>query len=209
MKLRFAPTAPGRPALGGSLAASLGAAALLLAATAGAVQGQAAAAAPRSIERSEKAYPIPNLTVQGADGRRLALAQALQDGRPVVMTFMFSSCTTVCPISNQTLSIFEQMLGADSKRVNIVSISIDPDHDSVQRLADHARRTGAVGSFFTSDPATSEAVQRSFDAWRGDKMNHQPVFLIRRSAGTPWLRLDGQITPRELMAEFRQRMSTR
>ena len=157
-----------------------------------------------AVVRSEHRYTLPALRLQRADGRLLTLAEALADGRPVVMTFMYGSCATVCPITNQTLVAFEQALGPELARVNVVSISIDPDHDSVRRLAEHARRTGARGSFFTGDPAASEAVQRAFDAWRGDKMNHQPVFLLSADPLRHWVRLDGLVLPDRLMAEFRR-----
>lgn len=169
--------------------------------TSGAPRGAAAA---DGVVRSEHRYPLPPLRLQRADGRVLSLADALADGRPVVMTFMYGSCATVCPITNQTLVAFEQALGPELPRVNVVSISIDPDHDSVRRLAEHAQRTGARGSFFTGDPAASEAVQRAFDAWRGDKMNHQPVFLLSADPRRLWVRLDGLVLPDRLMAEFRR-----
>ena len=162
------------------------------------------AATADGVARSEHRYTLPALRLQRADGRVLTLSEALADGRPVVMTFMYGSCATVCPITNQTLVAFEQALGAELPQVNVVSISIDPDHDSVRRLAEHARRTGARGSFFTGDPAASEAVQRAFDAWRGDKMNHKPVFLLSANPQRQWVRLDGLVLPDRLMAEFRR-----
>lgn len=163
----------------------------------------AAPAAANPLPRLERHYSLPALRVQRADGVTLALKDALFDGRPVVLSFMFSSCSTVCPITNQTLVAFESMLGADARKVNVVSISIDPDHDTVGRLARYAKDTGAKGSFFTSDPATSEAVQRAFEAWRGDKMNHQPVFLLNTRADRKWLRLEGLVTPTQLVAEYK------
>lgn len=157
-----------------------------------------------AVVRSEQRYTLPALRLRRADGKVLSLTDALADGRPVVMTFMYGSCATVCPITNQTLVVFEQALGPELARVNVVSISIDPDHDSVRRLAEHARRTGARGSFFTGDPAASEAVQRAFDAWRGDKANHQPVFLLSADPQRQWVRLDGLVLPDRLMVEFRR-----
>lgn len=172
----------------------------------------AAAQAPAplpGLQRSVRAYTIPSLRVQGADGVKRELRDALSDGRPVVMTFMYASCATVCPIINQTMVAFEQLLAAEGTTANTVSISIDPDHDSVRQLADLARRTGARGSFYTSDPATSEAVQRAFDAWRGDKMNHQPVFLLSKRPQQPqWVRLDGLVTPRQLLDEYHRLLAS-
>ena len=160
------------------------------------------AADPGTALRSQRSYRLPAVWLQRADGSRQTLQQALSDGRPVVLSFMFSSCATVCPITNQTLAAFSQLLGDRQAAVNIVSISIDPDHDSVNRLADYAKRTGAAGSFYTSDPGTSEAVQRAFDVWRGDKMNHQPVFLVTTNPTEKWLRIEGLVTPRQLLADY-------
>jgi protein SCO1/2 len=159
---------------------------------------------PGGVQRSVRSYALPALKLQGADGVGRTLKEALSGGRPVVMTFMYSSCTTVCPITNQTLVAFEELLAAEGGRANTVSISIDPDHDSVKKLATLARQTGARGSFYTGDPAASESVQRAFDAWRGDKMNHQPVFLLSTRPDRQWVRLDGLVTPRQLLAEYKR-----
>lgn len=158
-----------------------------------------------TVQRSEHHYAVPaRLQVQRSDGRFESLKSALADGRPVVMSFMYSSCATVCPITNQTLLAFSKLLGDSPSAANVVSISIDPDHDTAQRLAAYARLTGGAGSYLSSDPATSEAVQRSFDVWRSDKMNHQPVFLLRATPDSPWVRLDGLVSPQRLLSEFRR-----
>lgn len=155
------------------------------------------------VRRSLQTVSLPTgIRLDRADGTRLSLRDALFDGRPVVLSFMYSSCATVCPVTNQTLVALETALGERRPQVNTVSVSIDPDHDSVQALSDYARRTGARGSFFTSDPASSESVQRAFDVWRGDKMNHQPVFLIGTAPDKPWVRLDGLVSARRLMDEL-------
>lgn len=170
----------------------------------------AAAAEQRLWQVSSQKYTLPGLKLLGADGQARPLAKALDDGRPTVLTFMYSSCVTVCPIVSQTLVQFEQLLGPSRAKVNTVSISIDPTHDTVQKLAQHAKSTGASGSFYTSDPAVSEAVQRAFNVWRGgDKMNHQAVFLIKPAGAAAWVRVDGLITPAELLKIYQGAMATK
>ncbi len=155
-------------------------------------------------QRTLQTVSLPTSALQRADGQSLPLTKAFADGRPVVLTFMYSSCQTVCPVNNQVMVELEQLLGDKRERVNLVSISIDPDHDSVQRLAAYAKRTGNRGSFFTGDPGSSEAVQRAFDSWRGDKQSHEPVFFLGRAAGAKaqWVRLSGFTTPSELLSEL-------
>jgi protein SCO1/2 len=100
----------------------------------------------------------------------------------------------------------DRLLGDHSAKVQLVSISIDPDHDTVERLRSYARRTGNRGALFTGDPANSEEVQRAFDAWQGDKMHHEAVFLINRNPkrSNEWVRLTGLLTPNELLGELRR-----
>jgi protein SCO1/2 len=157
-----------------------------------------------AVRRSEQRYQVPTVKVLTADGRAQALRPLLDDGRPVVLTFLYTSCTTVCPVTSHVIDEFMRALGSEAKQVNVVSVSIDPDHDTVARLAEHARSRGAQGSFVTGDPQSSETVQRAFDAWRGDKMNHDAVIFLRTPASPVWVRLDGLVSPRRLLDEFRR-----
>ena len=157
-----------------------------------------------AVRRSEQTYQVPSVKVLTAEGRARPLRQLLDDGRPVVMTFMYSSCTTVCPVTSHVIDEFVRALGSEAARVNVVSVSIDPDHDTVTRLAEHARTRGAQGTFITGDPQSSETVQRAFDAWRGDKMNHDAVIFLRAPASPVWVRLDGLVSPRRLLDEYRR-----
>jgi protein SCO1/2 len=88
----------------------------------------------------------------------------------------------------------------------MVSISIDPDHDTPARLKAYAEKfqAGADWQFLTGTRADTLAVQRAFDAYRGSKMNHAPLTLLRASSGSPWVRLDGFASASELVAEVKK-----
>jgi protein SCO1/2 len=53
------------------------------------------------------------------------------------------------------------------------------------------------------------AVQRAFGAYDSDKMNHQPLTLIRAAPGSDWVRIDGFATPDQLAGEFRNILARR
>jgi protein SCO1/2 len=55
----------------------------------------------------------------------------------------------------------------------------------------------------TGSTEDSLAIQRAFDAWRGDKMNHVPLTFLRAAPGQPWVRLEGFVSPDQLVAEYR------
>jgi protein SCO1/2 len=106
---------------------------------------------------------------------------------------------------SQVLSQAQQRLGAQREQVHIVSISLDPEQDTPARLRDYAKRfkAGPQWRHYTGTVEASIAVQRAFDVYRGDKMNHTPVTFLRAGPGKPWVRIDGYATGEELAAEVR------
>jgi len=163
-----------------------------------------AAAAAGGGQRTLVDYAVPDLRLVREDGARVSLQSVLGDGRPVILAFIYTSCTTVCPMVSQTLAQVQEMLGPLRDTVNMVSISIDPEFDTPARLREYARRFGAGPQWhhYTGTTAASEAAQRAFNVYRGNKMEHQPATLVRVSAGEKWVRLDGFASARQLITEL-------
>lgn len=167
------------------------------AATPGAVQ---------SVLRSLHDYAAPEVSMIRADGAHISLPAELDDGRPVYLNFIYTTCTTICPLSSQVFSQLQRKLGDQSGRVHLVSISIDPEQDTPARLREYAHMFGAGAAWqhYTGTVAQSLAVQRAFSVYKGDKMRHTPVTLFRAAPGKPWVRLDGFATADELLQEYRE-----
>lgn len=162
------------------------------------------AATTTSTIRSVASYQIPHVQLVRDDGKSVELGQELNDGRPVVLAFIYTSCTTVCPLITHTLSELQTKLGDARDRVHLVSITIDPEQDTPARLRDYAKRFGAGPEWqhYTGTLAASQTAQRAFDVYRGDKMSHSPAVLVRPMPGGSWVRIDGFTTADELMAEL-------
>jgi protein SCO1/2 len=158
------------------------------------------------LTRSEHAYKMPTLKVTRADGKRMTLTEALDDGRPVVLNFIYTSCNAICPVSSQVFVEFRERIGGTRDKINMVSISIDPEQDTPRKLTEYATRFGSAGSWahYTSSTTDAVEIQRAFGVWRGDKMNHQPVTFIRSAPGKAWVRLDGFVGPTALADEYRK-----
>jgi protein SCO1/2 len=157
----------------------------------------------RALQRSESAFVIPAVDLVRDDGKTVSLPAELDDGRPVVLNFIYTSCTTICPLSSQVFAQFQRGLGAKHEPVHLVSISIDPEQDTPKRLREYAEQFHAERGWdhYTGTVAASIAVQRAFAAYRGDKMSHTPFTLLRAAPGKPWVRLDGFATGADLLAE--------
>ena len=164
-------------------------------------------AAPSSatISRSEVRLTLPKVALKTQDGKAVVLPELIDDGRPVLLNFIYTSCTAICPPMTRIFAEVQDKLGADRARVRIVSVSIDPEEDTPKRLRDYARQFGAAEPwvFVTGSSAASESVQKAFNAYRPDKMGHTPLTFLRRAPGQPWVRLDGLAQAPQILAELR------
>jgi protein SCO1/2 len=170
-------------------------------------QSAAGNAAPDSaleVSRSESHYAMPPIKLVRDDGKDVMLADELNDGRPVVLNFIYTTCPGICPLASHLFSELQHDLGAERDRVHLVSISIDPEEDTPARLRAYAKKYSAGPSWqhYTGTVAASLAVQHAFDVYRGDKMGHTPVTLLRTAPGAPWVRFDGFATADVLLKEL-------
>jgi protein SCO1/2 len=150
-------------------------------------------------------YTVPTIHLVREDGKDVLLPEEMNDGRPVVLNFIFTTCSSVCPLMSQVFAQFERQLGADRNKVHLMSISIDPEEDTPARLREYAHKfsAGPEWQHYTGTVRASTAAQRAFDVYRGAKMSHTAVTFLRASPGQPWTRIDGFVTPDELMQEYR------
>lgn len=171
----------------------------------------AAAAAMKRAAATTVDVAVPRVALVRDDGVTIQLPDELDDGRPVVLDFVFTSCTTICPVLSATFARLQERLGADGGRFHLVSISIDPEQDTPERLQAYARRfhAGPQWRHYTGTAEASAAVQRAFGAWRGDKMDHTPVTFLRAAPGRRWIRVDGFASADELARELRGLVASR
>ena len=164
---------------------------------------QAAPAASR-VSSSEAHYTVPSVELVRDDGKRVSLPEEMNDGRPVVLNFIFTSCSSICPLMSAILAQFQERLGAERASVHLMSISVDPEQDTPARLREYARKfhAGPQWQHYTGTVEASLAAQRAFNAWRGDKMSHTPVTYVRVAPDQPWLRIDGFVTPDQLLQQY-------
>ena len=164
--------------------------------------------APRS---KAAQYAVPSVTLVREDGKVVSLPQEMNDGRPVLLNFIFTSCGSTCPLMSQVFAQFQHMLGAAAAQVHLMSISVDPEEDTPARLVEYAHKFGAGPGWhhYTGTLEATRSAQQAFDVYRGDKMSHAPVTLLRAAPGQPWRRIDGFATPDDLLREYRQLLAAR
>ncbi len=163
------------------------------------------------VTSSSVQYEVPNLLLVRQDGEPVSLRKEMDDGRPVVLNFIFTTCGSICPLMSQVFGEFQRKLGAEVGHVHLMSISIDPEQDTPERLREYADRfrAGPSWQYYTGTLAASQSAQQAFNVYRGDKMSHTPVTLLRAAPGQPWLRLDGFVTPDQLLHHYHQLLAAK
>ena len=160
----------------------------------------------QGFDRSVHEYVAPDLTLVDMDGNTTTLRQILDTREPVLMNFIFTTCTTICPVLSATFSQVQQELGDEARQVRMISITIDPEQDTPQQLKQYAERyqAGPQWTFLTGELANVVAVQTAFDIYRGSKVNHEPITLLRGAGATAWVRIDGIASAQDIIGEYRK-----
>jgi protein SCO1/2 len=164
-------------------------------------------AMPDGYQRSSASYTIPDVRLVDTDGAQVALRDGLGGDEPVMLNFIFTSCTAICPVMSATFMQVQEALGDERRKVRMVSISIDPENDTPAKLKEYAGRfhAGSQWRMLTGSVEDSIEVQRAFDAYRGGKMNHAPVTFLRAGGhDKSWVRLDGLVSASDIVQEYRK-----
>ncbi|GFO59632.1 hypothetical protein GMST_19570 [Geomonas silvestris] len=157
-------------------------------------------------DRTLADYNVPNVTLINQDGQKVNLRQLLESGKPVIVDFIFTTCTTICPVLSAGFSNLRRTLGDEAHKVQLVSISIDPENDRPEKLKTYLERFGGPEGweFLTGSREEVGRVLRAFNAFVVDKMSHEPLYLLHAPNAPQWVRIKGLIKKSDLLNEYRK-----
>lgn len=163
----------------------------------------------RRYSRSTAAYTVPDVMLLDMRGERVRLASLLEADAPVILQFIFTTCTTICPAMSGTFAEAQNRYGSELAGARLISISIDPEVDTPPRLREYASKfkAGPRWMFLTGSLDDILAVQKAFDAYRGNKMRHEPATYMRAARGRIWVRLGGLTSAKSLVEEYEGMLS--
>jgi len=129
----------------------------------------------------------PEFSLPGSDGAEVTLKR--YRGRLVLMSFGYTTCVAVCPITLATLADVRRDLGEAADAVQVIFVTVDPERDDASRMKDYLQAfdPGFVGA--TGTPETLAAMRQSYGATAtkqvtpdGYVMDHtSSVYLIDRA----------------------------
>ena len=101
--------------------------------------------------------------------------------KKVVIAGIYTGCTTICPITTLLFAELQDALGDRMENdVRLISLSVDPAHDTPAMLAEAAADIDAQSGWvwLTGPPALQNEVLLGIGAYSADVTEHPPVFVV-------------------------------
>ena len=137
---------------------------------------------------------IPDIEVLDQNGRKIHFYTDLVKGQTVVINFIFTTCTTICPPLGATFARVQKELGDKVGRdVRFISISVDPATDTPERLKAWGAKfhAGDGWTFVTGNKPQVDELLRVLGASSARREDHSPTVLIGNDAHGAWTRTYG------------------
>jgi protein SCO1/2 len=150
----------------------------------------------------------PDFTLRDQGGRTVHL-RALH-GKVVLLTFLYTHCPDVCPLTAANLNTALQRLGGERRQVAVLAVSVDPVGDTHASVLSFIRQHRLLPEFryLTGRRATLKSVWRRYNVITvrrgpGD-VDHTLYTLLIDRGGTARVLFDVKATPRAIAHDVRE-----
>lgn len=179
---------------------------------------------PHAMHRAQGAAAPAAAAVAAANVELLDTRLLNQDGEPlrfdseavgdgvVVIDFVYTRCTTVCPVLSTVFAQLQERLGPRvGSDVRLVSLSLDPVSDTPARLKEYAIRyaSGPGWTWLTGDKPEVDRTLLALGAYVGDPASHPPMVLVGDVRRGGWTRFVGIASPERIAARAEELLAAR
>lgn len=91
---------------------------------------------------SAQGSPAPDISLADQNGQIVSLSGLERQGKTVVLEFMDSHCTDICPIVSHEFVVAHQQLGAAADKVAFVGVNVNPFHIAQSDVASFSSEQG-------------------------------------------------------------------
>ena len=174
--------------------------AILALAAGGAVDGQPADA-PRP-KRETKT--VPDVAVTTHEGREVRFRDLIR-GRIAVIDFIYTDCTFICAPQGRTFAGLTRLLGDRLDReVVLISVSLAPERDTPQALAQWAEKLGGAPPGWTLVTGSKRDINQIIRALAGyvSPQYHDGAAVIVHEPTNTWLWFNGTAAPATVLRKL-------
>lgn len=166
----------------------------------------------------DTAPPLPpggDFTLQSADG---PVTAASLRGKVVLLYFGYTACPDVCPTSLALIvGALKALDAAELARVQVLFVSVDPDHDTPAKLTQYASyfHPNIIGATAPA-PVLAEIAARYGARFRVERLESAAGYAVDHTSFTTVIAPDGKLTeqlphgtlPDEIVAAVRRALHT-
>lgn len=157
-------------------------------------------------QRSSVEYQIPAVTLLNQHGDPVLLREFMNDDKPIMLEFIFTSCTTLCPNQSVKFVNFQKRLLPNTEQVRLVSITVDPETDTPEVIRHYLKQYQAQPGwdFLTGSKNDIKQVMAAFNIKPSDMITLDSSLLLRSPKTGQWTRVDGQLDGQDFLNEYQR-----
>ncbi len=149
--------------------------------------------------------PAPNFQLTDQAGKSVSLAQF--KGKPVVLTFLYTHCPDVCPLTAERLHSTMLKLGSQAQNVGILAVSTDPKRDTAEEAINFSKAHNMqnywhflIGKEQTLAPIWSE--YSIYAQQQQQQVNHTMALYVIDKQGRERVFLSSDFTPDQMTKDL-------
>ena len=171
-------------------------------------QGEQQSKATKPVLRTDENYQreyFTDLPLLTQDGKEVHFYTDMLKGKVVLISFIYTNCTDICPILMPNLVRIQELLGDRSGGdVSLISISVDPEDDTPEELKEYGKKYGAKPgwTFLTGKKENIDWVIYKLGQYAEDFEDHTMLFLLGDVKNARWAKMRGDMSPETIAARL-------
>lgn len=150
------------------------------------------------------AHYFPNTVLVTQDNKPVRFFDDLLKGKTVVINFIFTTCTGVCPpMTANLLKVQEQLGERVGKDIHMITFSVDPTVDTPEKLREYAEKYKVKSGwyFLSGKKEDVDTVLRKIGGFVKDKNDHSTLIIAGNVETGQWVKLFAMSKPAQIARE--------
>jgi len=197
-------------------AAALASAALIADVQAAASHDAHHHAAPDDAKPRAAQVTLHDIGLVDFDGKAVRFKSEAVANRIVVIGFIYTSCTTICPVTSAVFGdvqerLIERLGEQFGRDVRLITLTVDPATDTPERLKDYAANFGSAAGWLwlTGDKPKVDRVLAGMGAYAADFTRHSGAVLVGDARSGDWMRFYGVPNSRDIVDRVEELLAAR
>jgi protein SCO1/2 len=173
-------------------------------------------AAPAHVKPDAARVTLHDVELVDVEGEAVRFKSSAVDNRIVVVSFIYTSCTTICPVTSAVVADVQDRLASKlgerfGRDVKLISLTVDPVTDTPERLKDYAASFGRPAGWLwlTGEKPKVDRVLTGLGAYAADFTSHSGAVLVGDASSGDWTRFFGIPNPSDIVDRVERLLAAR